>query len=138
MLLCRARKVWDVRYQRGPPSSSRAPILRALWVPRALGAEPAGCLACERRGPKSHPELFLHSLRDAAPHPAWERRPLLFAAPRTPCLCLAWPGLAWLLCQERGEWRTPPLCLSSLCRVPPAGLGTEALPEHPSLGPGSP
>lgn len=37
-----------------PPSSSLTPILRALWMPRAVGAEPAGCLASERRGPTPH------------------------------------------------------------------------------------
>ena len=86
--------------------------------------------------------LSSSSFWDAAPQPAWTLRPLLSAAPRTPWEGLFMSGLSWPgYCARRGEEEGHPLplmCLASQSCVPPASLGTAALPEHPSPGPGLP
>lgn len=105
-------------------------------MPRALRAEPARCLACQRRDRTSHPL--------PSPHPH-SRMPLpgppgnldlcslqFPGLPRRVCLCLAWP-----LCQDRGGRRPAPLCVfPSPYDAPPASPGTKALSEHPTVGPG--
>ena len=60
-LLSRARKVWAPDIRGDPHSFSPTVILRAPSMPRALEAEPAGCLACELRGPAFHPKPCLQT-----------------------------------------------------------------------------
>lgn len=113
-------------------------------MPRAVAAEPAGGLAC--RGEAPHPILgpFLVLILGCCSPACLDTQ--------TSALCSSqdslggsiyvWPGLAWPgYCARRGEEEGHPLplmCLPSQSCVPPASLGTAALPEHPSPGPGLP
>lgn len=100
-------------------------------MPKALGAELAVAWPVTGEAHTPSSALSWSFLWDAALWPAWELRPLLSAAPRTPREGLFMSGLAAV---PRGEDEGHP----SSYHVPLASLGMEALSEHPSQGPGLP
>lgn len=113
-----------------PPSSSPASILRASWMPRALGTELA--VAWPVRGEAPRPiqcPFLILTLGCCSLACLGTQTFALCSSKDTPGgFVYVWPDLATV----------PSLCLPSLDCVPPASLGTEALSEHPSQGPSLP
>lgn len=91
------------------PSPSPTPILRAPWMPRALRAGPAHCLACERRAFTSHPlPSFILTLGCCS---------LAYVGTWTFVLCSSQDssgGSVYVYCAKRGEDEGQPQFASSL------------------------